>query len=273
MADFAPNDAVHFETPENVQVSYRSAGLGTRFLASFIDSIILGIAIFVIWMAVMCSGVAFDIVGSQLGPNQNSQEAQQRFIYYSFGIGLLLNGIGGFVYFTISELSMRGQTFGKRNQGLRVVKANGFSIDAGAIFVRNLFRIIDQFPPLWLVPFFSTRAQRLGDMAAGTIVIVDKPALASGVREEQASRSAANLQFRFDGATLARLRPADVQALEKLLSRWKKLPPDDRADLFERIVSPIAARLQVALPEFGQRLMFMDDLLTAELHRQHRKLG
>jgi uncharacterized RDD family membrane protein YckC len=80
-----------------------------------------------------------------------------------------------FAYFFGSEL-VWAQTLGKRLLGLRVVRADGSKADAGPVFVRNLVRLVDWLPALYVfgaIAVFATgeRRQRLGDLAAGTRVV------------------------------------------------------------------------------------------------------
>jgi uncharacterized RDD family membrane protein YckC len=80
-----------------------------------------------------------------------------------------------FAYFVATEL-VWGQTVGKRLLGLRVVRADGSKADAGPVVIRNLVRLVDWLPALYVVggiTVFATgeRRQRLGDMAAGTRVV------------------------------------------------------------------------------------------------------
>jgi uncharacterized RDD family membrane protein YckC len=79
-----------------------------------------------------------------------------------------------FAYFVATELTS-GQTLGKRLLGLRVVRADGSRAEAGAIVIRNLVRLVDWLPFLYVVgaiTVFATgeRRLRLGDLAAGTRV-------------------------------------------------------------------------------------------------------
>lgn len=260
---------VQFETPENVQVSYQLAGLGTRFVAWFVDSIVLWLITFVSLVVLFASGAA----GQQVfGDIESAEEAQA--ILYAIGFFLLIFGLGSFFYYGLLELLMRGQTLGKRSVGIRVVKADGFSLDAGSIAVRNIFRVVDQLPPLWIVPVVSAKAQRLGDMVASTVVVADQPDTMSNLRETLTARPAAEARFRFDASALQRLRPVDIQAIERLLERWGQLNPVTRWDLVTQIIEPLAKRLAMDVPADEEgRLRFLEDLLAAEYRRQYRKLS
>lgn len=264
---------VRFETPENVQVSYQLAGPGTRFVAWFVDGILLWLLTFVSFIVLLALGMASEPFLRRLGDQVEPRDSMQAMMYM-VGLFVLIFGLGSFVYFGFFELLMRGQTPGKRSVGIRVVKANGFSLDAGSIAVRNVFRVVDQLPPLWIVPVVSGNTQRLGDMVASTLVIVDQPEKISNLRETLVARPAAESRFRFDGSALRRLRPVDIQAVERLLERWNDLPQPTRRNLVAQIVDPLAKRLGVDSPG-GEpdQLRFLEDLLAAEYRRQYRRLS
>ena len=122
--------AIQFETPENVQLSYKPAGLGTRFLAWFVDGIIVVVVLILLLIVLVIAGAASDSlqktiteplrdVTKDLDPRD--PESAQRFTLYLFGIWMLLWGLGSFFYFGICELCLRGQTIGKRASKIRVV--------------------------------------------------------------------------------------------------------------------------------------------------------
>jgi uncharacterized RDD family membrane protein YckC len=70
-----------------------------------------------------------------------------------------------------------GRTLGKRVMGIRVADARGLRLTVGQIVIRNLLRAVDSLPVFsavgGMVALFNARTQRLGDLAAGTIVIWD----------------------------------------------------------------------------------------------------
>ncbi len=272
---------LEFETPENIRVGYEPAGLGTRFMAWSIDNIVVTVSMFVIFILLLVGGLATETVmrdfvravqGLDNSKGIDKAHESVRFMQYFFGLGILIWGLGSFIYFGCSELWLRGQTFGKRCLGLRVIRIDGFSLDPTSIFVRNIFRVVDQFPIVWMVPFLSKRSQRFGDMAAGTTVIVDKPAQLSPIRQALSESSAANAKFTFDGMTLKRLRPQDLQAIERIISRWDAIPESQQDSLLHQLVPPLVNRLQVNPPPLEERLDFLIDLLAAEYRRQHRSL-
>jgi uncharacterized RDD family membrane protein YckC len=272
------SQTLRYETPENVQVEYRAAGLGTRYVAWFIDSIIVAFLVFVacfllLIIAAVTSNLVVDLMrklDESLG--EDAQLDPNTVVMYFMGIGTLVMSLAGFLYFGASELFLRGQTFGKRACRIRVVKTNGFALDAGSIILRNLFRVADHIPLLWIVPVVSQQSQRFGDMVAGTIVVSDQPEELSGVRQQLAERTAAEARFRFDQAKLGRLRPSDFEAAERTLERWAMLASDQQQEMVNRLLTALCVRMQVDLPAVADRRGFLEDLLAAEFRRQERHL-
>jgi uncharacterized RDD family membrane protein YckC len=267
-----------YETPENIELQYHAAGLGTRFVAWFIDSLILNVSLFVafIMLTVVAASVTAlrDVVESifeTLGAE--ARESPEKVGMYFIGIAMVIWGLGSFLYYGLSEFLMRGQTIGKRICKIRVVKDEGFSLDAVSIAVRNLFRVIDQFPVLWIVPVLSGRSQRLGDLAAGTLVVADQPHKLPSARVRLSGRSAADARYRFDYAKLQRLRPSDFDAIERCLEQWDSLSADQRQGLGDRMLPALCKRMAIEEPAQADRHAFLEDLMAAEYRRQERTLA
>ncbi len=145
-------------TPQGVVLDLETAGIGYRGAARLIDTIVVVIAIII-------TSVLIDFSGQLVG--ETTAFVLQRVMGF-----LIL-----FFYPIIAETYFRGRTVGKLAIGLRVV-----SLEAGAIgfreaFIRSLFQLVDfilTFGALALLTgMFTARSQRLGDIAAGTFVIVD----------------------------------------------------------------------------------------------------
>lgn len=269
---------LEFETPENILVAYQPAGLGTRFVAWFVDNILMIILGVVIFFLLFCSGVITDSVFHDIkeasrNSGDNSKTEPPEALKYVVGLFFLVSGLGSFVYYSCSELFLRGQTVGKRMSGIRVVRLDGFALEPLSILVRNVFRVVDHLPPLWIVPLVSKRSQRLGDMVAGTVVIVDKPEPIGNLRQSLAERPAGEAKFLFDSTALKHVRPQDFQAVERILERWAQLTETQQQTFLDQLLPPLAARLKTDLPPADQRLQFLTDLLAAEYRRQHRSLG
>jgi uncharacterized RDD family membrane protein YckC len=146
-------DRMTIETPEGVTMTVHLAGVGSRFVAASIDwtiQILLTLAAFVVF-------IVFG-VGGGVGP----------------GLFALAGFLVFFVYDVAFEVLAGGRTPGKRWTGLRVVRSGGQPIGFIASTIRNLLRIVDIMPGVYLVGITSIlatkRNQRLGDLAADTVV-------------------------------------------------------------------------------------------------------
>ena len=147
-------------TPERVAFQYPIAGIGSRFLAQAIDMLILLVLLTVVGVGGAAFGAVF----------HTAQLAVLIWLLLSF---LLVIG-----YFLVSEAVFGGQTVGKRALRLRAVGDHGEPIVFSQAAVRNLIRIVDFLPffyGLGLVALFiNGRGKRLGDLAAGTLVVRER---------------------------------------------------------------------------------------------------
>ncbi|MFV0442530.1 MAG: RDD family protein [Planctomycetaceae bacterium] len=265
---------VEFETPENVRIRYPVAGPGTRFLAWLLDwmlAFVLSMALGILLLIIMAAAGTLEQLTHGVDGADIERNAPQ-FAMYFVGILWIVMAFGSFAYFFLQELLFRGQTVGKRILNLRVVKADGFSLDALSILTRNLFRFVDHLPPLWAIPILSQRTQRPGDMAAGTLVVSEAAVELSPVRAQLARRDPLTATYQFNAAQCARLRPVDLQFIEQLLDRWNDLPRDQLRVLLTRTLPPLSQRLKVERPPASEQLRFLEDLLTAE-YQQRRRIG
>ncbi len=142
-------------TPEGIVFSQMLAGPVTRFLAWFID-------LLCIQLVMSALGIVFGLFGI----------VSFQFAFAFYIIGLFLMGIGYGIFF---EWSWRGQTIGKKLFRLRVVDVEGMRLQFNQIVVRNLLRFVDQLPLFYFVGgaacWLTAKSQRLGDVAANTVVI------------------------------------------------------------------------------------------------------
>jgi uncharacterized RDD family membrane protein YckC len=152
-------------TPEHVQLRFQTAGLGSRAAAQLIDTLLLllvNLTVFVLIVIV--------VFGSE-------EEFFQDENSYALAILLIVLTVLNFAYFLLMEYFRGGQTLGKKWMGLRVIQENGQSLTFLSAVIRNLFRIIDNLPAGYflggLVVFFHPRDKRIGDMVAGTIVVLE----------------------------------------------------------------------------------------------------
>ncbi len=152
-------------TPEGVSLSVVLAGLGSRFVAYLIDFLIQ-ISVFIAFVLILR---AADSGGGETSKLVTS------------GAVALVAFLDLFGYFVVCEMLTSGRSIGKRAVGLRVVRADGGPVGFWASAIRNILRLIDMIPyPFSLVGsvliLVTTRHQRLGDLAGGTVVIRERTA-------------------------------------------------------------------------------------------------
>jgi uncharacterized RDD family membrane protein YckC len=146
-------------TPERVSFDYQVAGLGTRAIAQLVDLLILAGVLVAVGLLAFGAGAA----------TQSGTAA------------VLVAIIGGFIavfgYFWISEALWSGQTIGKKVFRLRVVGDRGEPLTFMQAGIRNVVRLVDFLPYGYgvgmVVLFANGKGKRLGDLAAGTIVVKD----------------------------------------------------------------------------------------------------
>lgn len=216
--------------PEYILFRYTLAGPVTRCFAALIDH---ALAIFIALLGAVAlaifTGIAF-ASGSDFGS----------------GLGMFLLFVAMFsinwLYFILLEWLNRGRTVGKMALGIRVVSVDGSALDLIQVVVRNLVRVADMFPlaPISLLGQFlpsyvfggaaawlnARSFRRLGDMAAGTIVIREqRPSIRETQleNEERLASLAAEMHLRILPA------PALAQGLNDFAQRWSRLNPA-RAD-------------------------------------------
>lgn len=146
------------ETPDHVVLRYDLAAAGNRGFAAMVD---FGIASLI-------------FVGAQFLGNAGTDRFGARFATW-LGVFILLTLLLAWSYFVLLEWLWQGQTIGKRMFGLRVIRDDGAPAGFIAVLIRNLLRMVDFLPAFYglglVMVIVSSRAQRLGDMAAGTYVV------------------------------------------------------------------------------------------------------
>jgi uncharacterized RDD family membrane protein YckC len=157
-----------------------------------------------------------------------------------------------FLYHPILEIAMRGQTPGKRVAGVRLLNRTGGQPSVGALLIRNIFRLIDSLPAFYLLGLltciFSTHRVRVGDLAAGTLLVRE---------DREGEQSLARVQSLADQSHL----PLETLELaDQILERWDSLQPQSRADIARSLL------VQVLAPADAEDLrIWTDSRLRAQL--------
>lgn len=156
-------------TPENVDLHLELAGLGNRIMAAFIDYLLM-YAIMI--MIVSLSVLAFGIIEQM----HMAGYLQSALYSYNMAVTLFLLFAIQFGYFIVFEGLWQGQTPGKRLAKIRVIESTGQALSWPAVIIRNLIRVVDIYLDLLGVLFiyFDKKQRRLGDFAAGSLVIKER---------------------------------------------------------------------------------------------------
>jgi uncharacterized RDD family membrane protein YckC len=252
-------DRLRIATPEGVTVDLVLAGVGSRFTAALIDltfKLLLVLAAFIAGGLIGDFGVALYSVTSFV-------------IYFGYDVAF--------------EVLANGRTPGKRWTGLRVLRDDGRPVDLLSSCIRNVIRLVDGLPLLYVPAMVSILAtgknQRLGDLAARTIVVREPrrkeiapttaavapaPAapppldfggfqLPAGVGPQRAATATAN-----GALDVSAVSPDDLAAVRAFLDRRRDLPPGVRGDIARRIASALHPRVGGATAQFDD-----EDLIEA----------
>jgi len=240
------------ETPEHVDVRFELAGVGSRMAAGLVDAVFITVAnllIFFGWGA--------------LGGLSGSSEFRG---WLTALIILLLFAIT-WGYYTLFEALNGGRTPGKQFLGIRVVMDTGHAVTPGAAVVRNLVRFVDSVFPMPVVPavlsmFLHPSNKRPGDMAAGTIVVRDRPTdWAIG------AKAAAEPQVLEPIETgPPDLSEDEFRLLDRFLARLNELTPEVQA----RITADLVRRFESRIPRRSGDAQAYLVMVFAEEQRKRR---
>jgi uncharacterized RDD family membrane protein YckC len=228
-------DKLTIETPEQTSLEFPLAGIGSRFLAVALDTL-LQVATYILLglIAALLNTLGFlPTLGKQWG------------IAVLIFIGFLVQ----FGYYGAFEASWNGQTPGKRWTHLRVIQDSGRPISAYDAILRNLLRIVDWLPTLYAVGIVtilvSGEKKRVGDYAAGTVVIHEKPLQGVGSIWSVAATPAAATQIAPGAISSVQLSLDELQLIETFFERRASLDPDVRRSMARQIAQRLGERLNV----------------------------
>jgi uncharacterized RDD family membrane protein YckC len=188
---------------------------------------------------------------------------QSSFFLILLGLIIVAQLVVEWGYFTFFEMTTNGRSPGKAALKLRVVRDGGHPVDFGQSVARNLLRSVDILPFYYTVGLISMvispEAKRLGDLAAGTVVIrLDRPAKAAPIEFDLDGNTDA---FRFDHEQAARVGPEELRLIRQTLRRLPELSQDNAALVLERTVTVLAERLDHEPIPPADRRTFLHALL------------
>jgi uncharacterized RDD family membrane protein YckC len=248
-------DQLKIDTPEQIALELPLAGIGSRFLAMAIDTLIQIAAYLIIgilFLLILPAGFSmFTFLPKTLGP------AVAIFLFFAVYWG----------YFAVFESLWNGQTPGKRVAGIRVIKESGRPINAIEAIGRNFLRAIDMQPGILygfglVCMMCNQQSRRIGDFVAGTVVVHEKP-----TEEIRPTWNTATDATQTSGG-LGQMTAEELVLIETYLSRRFELEPEVRL----RTAIQIADRIKAKTGLEPQSHQHVDDFLE-EAARKIRDSG
>jgi uncharacterized RDD family membrane protein YckC len=258
---------VTIETPEHLELQFQLAGIGVRFIAFLIDKFIQWGAILGLMLIV---SLLLFFTGQTAPILEFLAKAKKSLGQWLLAVGILLYGIVTIGYFIIFEYFWTGSTPGKRSQEIRVIRKDGRPISFFDAAVRNILRFVDilgdVYPLGLVVMFLDSQNRRLGDFAAGTIVISEREATSPALMEVPRNASSLDPELK---TAVSGMTADDYRIVSKFLSRRDELEPEHR----QRLASEISQRLLKKTAQQGIGADPEDFLETAEiLYRERTRI-
>jgi uncharacterized RDD family membrane protein YckC len=240
-------DRISIATPEGVSVELVLAGVGSRFAAAFLDTIIQ-------FTAVILLGVAAGALRNTIARAVAT-------------VGIFLVFLG---YDIVFEAWNGGRTPGKMAGGLRVVRANGTPIGFFTSAVRNLLRLIDILPFFYIVGMItvlaSSKNQRLGDLAAGTVIVRQRRGDSASSVDALVARRTLEGPEDSSGWDVSAVTADEISTVQRFLDRRASLTGGARV----RLGNDLADRLRpkVVAPNADPRAeRFLEELVAVKSAR------
>lgn len=252
-------DQLNIETPEQVELRFPVAGIGSRFLAVLVDSLIQFVALIALILLMALIATTADPVGRGAVPESYRKWFIAAEIMFVF---LLYWG-----YFSLFEGLWNGQTPGKKLLKIRTIKDSGRQITFFEALARNLLRVVDSQPAylIGVITMLCNKQQkRLGDFVAGTIVVHERleeqpltahnsrtftAALYAPPQFEEALQPQRPGQVPLAADAVARLQIQDLNVIDAFLARALDLEMTTREEMAAKIAARIAAKMQISQPD------------------------
>jgi uncharacterized RDD family membrane protein YckC len=241
-------DNLVIDTPEQIPLEFPLAGIGSRFLALALDTLLQAIA-----------GSILAAIALAMGARIHTMRTRGAWTFAILVIAWFLIQFGYFLFF---EAIWHGQTPGKRWTHLRVIQDSGRPITVYEAAARNLLRIVDSIPGLYGVAIisalFSAKSKRLGDYVAGTVVVHERPTASATEVQWDLAASAGISPY-----DVSRLTPEEFQLIEAFLFRRNQLAADVRAETGRKIMARLSTRFEFTPEDAGNPEALLESLAAA----------
>ena len=245
------------ETPEHVELRLELAGVGSRTAAAALDGLLITALLIII-----------QIVGGFLSQLDSVAAG------WATALVTLLYGFALILYYVLLEGFWGGRTVGKRALGIRVVMDTGRAATLSAVVVRNVLRVVDFmlpflfFAPGILLVLLTKSHKRLGDMAAGTIVVRDRP-IDNALAAVTAVTATATAEEPVEAGP-PELTEDEFRLLDRLLARLGDLAPEVQL----RLTQEMARRFEAKVPRrAGDAEQYLLELFADEQRKRRGRFA
>ena len=269
-------DQLTIDTPEQVDLRLPLASAGSRLLAILADTLLQAAVAIVLFVILFLLLTAAPSLGRSVSHVYRWSGSAQKWLLAGL---ILVQFLLLWGYFSLFEAFWNGQTPGKRLLRIRVLQDSGRPITLFESLARNLLRVIDMLPSIYLVGLVAMlcnrQGKRLGDLLAGTLVVHEGSAYSEPLRTNSSrvllpdagtgagafgspftpsaklSRPPADFEA-LPADALARLQPADLRVLETFFARNLDLPLQVRHAMAGRIAEQLTGRMQWTPPDAAE---------------------
>jgi uncharacterized RDD family membrane protein YckC len=252
------------QTPESVELEFTLAGIGNRAYALILDYIFLGLILIVLLVFWAFLSLLISDTFNYFGLNSDTVNL------WLFAIQLLIIFATYVGYFVFFETMWQGQTPGKRIVKIRVICDDGKTVRLQQSTLRALLRPIDDnlfFIGAFLI-MLTKREKRLGDWAAGTIVIQEERPLASTVFTLSPDAQALTDKLLIE-ADISRLLPEDFAVIREYLHRRDGMIPQARIELCRKLAYRVKDIINLEeIPEDVTANLFLEAVYLAYQQRE-----
>jgi uncharacterized RDD family membrane protein YckC len=215
-------------TPENVRIEYELAGVASRCGAAAVDLLLQALAVLLIVLGFMVAELALRL--SVIG--------------WPTSVVIISTFLLWWGYYVFFETIWNGQTPGKRLLRLRVVKYGGTPIDLPSAAIRGLIRVVDLAVIGFVVMFFTPRNQRLGDLAAGTLVVKERSEWTGDIAQPKAAPARETPESALV-TNIELVTPEQFDTVKRFVERCDELAQPTREQIAARIARPLMQNLGI----------------------------
>jgi uncharacterized RDD family membrane protein YckC len=228
-------DQLTIQTPEQTEVDFTVAGIGSRFLAIAYDTLLQ------ILVGIVAGVIGLFIVGAVNSIRKTGG-------IWTGAIFIIFYFLLYFGYYPFFEIMWNGQTPGKRKEHIRVIKDSGRPLTPAESIGRNLMRIVDILPVLYgvgiLCAFLNKNNKRLGDLVVGSLVVREGSLQEMQLAwQSDVGGAAGGPVFLAAGNGLS---PEDYVLIDSFLSRRSSLDYGVRVRIAEDVLQRLRAKLNIS---------------------------